>query len=57
MNGPNGAGGRAAAAGRANTLYDTVDQAALRRVDIRERDADSTVYRKVSPDGGSGDPA
>ncbi|WP_018504072.1 transglycosylase domain-containing protein [Parafrankia discariae] len=38
--------------GRTNALYDTVDQAALRRVDVRERTADATVYHKVAPGDG-----
>ncbi|MCK9893279.1 transglycosylase domain-containing protein [Frankia sp. AgB32] len=37
--------------------YDTVDQAALRRIDIRERDAESTVYRKVNPTDAEADAA
>ncbi|OHV27253.1 glycosyl transferase [Parafrankia soli] len=49
-------GGRGAGpeepAGRTNALYDTVDQAALRRVDVRERTADATVYHKVAPGDG-----
>ncbi|EFC78874.1 transglycosylase domain-containing protein [Parafrankia sp. EUN1f] len=38
-----------------NALYDTVDQAALRRVDVHERTADATVYRKVAPGGAAVD--
>ncbi|OHV54970.1 glycosyl transferase [Frankia sp. CcI156] len=37
-------------AGEVNTLYDTVDQEALRRVDVRERTVDATVYHKVMPE-------
>ncbi|CAO5193317.1 Membrane carboxypeptidase (Penicillin-binding protein) [Frankia sp. AiPs1] len=40
-----------AASVAADAMYDTVDQAALRRVDVRERTADSTVYGKVSQPG------
>ncbi|MBE3204322.1 MULTISPECIES: transglycosylase domain-containing protein [Parafrankia] len=41
--------------GQVNALYDTVDQAALRRVDVHERTADATVYRKVTPGGAAVD--
>ncbi|MCM3924998.1 penicillin-binding protein, partial [Frankia sp. AiPs1] len=44
------AAGAPRASGEVNTLYDTVDQAALRRVDVSERTADATVYRKVTAD-------
>jgi membrane peptidoglycan carboxypeptidase len=33
-----------------NSLYDTVDQAALRRVDVRERTGDATTYQRVATD-------
>nr|WP_241830068.1 transglycosylase domain-containing protein [Parafrankia colletiae] len=39
---------------RPNAIYDTVDQAALSRVDVAERTADATVYRKVTPGGAAG---
>ena len=41
--------GGAAGPPKINALYDTVDQAALRRIDVRERTADATVYHKVVP--------
>ncbi len=40
-----------------NTIYDTVDQAALRRVDVSERTADATVYRKVTAEQAGRDAA
>ncbi|WP_308301641.1 transglycosylase domain-containing protein [Frankia umida] len=38
----------------ADAMYDTIDQAALRRVDVHERTADATVYRKVDRRGPEG---
>ncbi|EIV95098.1 transglycosylase domain-containing protein, partial [Frankia sp. QA3] len=48
--GPDRAAGGPRTSPNVNTLYDTVDQAALRRVDVRERTADATVYHKVTAD-------
>ncbi|WP_235947350.1 transglycosylase domain-containing protein [Candidatus Frankia alpina] len=48
--GPDRAAGAPRGPAGVNTLYDTVDQAALRRVDVRERTADATVYHKVAPE-------
>ncbi|MCM3887403.1 hypothetical protein ND747_27815, partial [Frankia sp. R82] len=48
---------RGAANVATDAMYDTVDQAALRRVDVHERTADSTVYRKVNRSGATPDRA
>jgi membrane peptidoglycan carboxypeptidase len=45
------------AAAKVNSLYDTVDQAALRRVDVRERTGDATTYQKVASDLDEVEPA